>query len=47
MSDFKNQVVIVTGAAGALPGLPMRPPSRWQFMIALPLSVPLFDWLMP
>ena len=30
-----------------MPGRPMRPVARWQLMIALTLSMPLVDWLMP
>ena len=32
---------------GEAPGLPMRPVARWQFRIALTLSVPCADWLTP
>ena len=32
---------------GPAPGLPMRPVSRWQLMIALALSVPTSDWFTP
>jgi hypothetical protein len=32
---------------GPMPGRPMRPVSKWQLMMALTLSVPLDDWLMP
>ena len=32
---------------GPAPGWPMLPVSRWQLMIALALSVPLLDWLVP
>ena len=33
--------------SGPEPGLPMRPVARWQFRIALTLSVPCADWLTP
>src|SRR6185437_8619373 len=32
---------------GDAPILPMRPVARWQFRIALTLSVPCADWLTP
>ena len=32
---------------GPMPSRPMRPVARWQLMIALHLSVPVADWLMP
>ena len=30
-----------------MPGWPMRPPIRWQLMMALTLSVPAEDWFTP
>ncbi len=32
---------------GPMPGWPMRPPIRWQLMMALTLSVPALDWFTP
>lgn len=32
---------------GPMPGLPMRPPTRWQLMMLLALSVPAEDWFTP
>ncbi len=32
---------------GPIPGRPMRPVARWQLMMALTLSVPDEDWLVP
>ncbi|MNW69092.1 hypothetical protein D3C74_480180 [compost metagenome] len=32
---------------GAAPGLPMRPHIRWALMMALALSTPWLDWLIP
>ena len=32
---------------GPMPGWPIRPPIKWQLMMALTLSVPADDWLTP